>query len=398
MLSLFLVASTRESHSSASTIQGTVATEFCFSGDSLSRLVPVDSSAARSGRSEMRKITPLEIRNSIRCSPFAKLLMPPPDAEAEPIASTSERETSAALLEVKAHLLSKAAPTFAFLTRPRVRKLSKFDREQLRLRAKEDETVSDDFFGEQHKSLGTVRLRISRAQEGVEGRIRWLGSVVGSAGRNSGESSRSMRRNKSVHQVVEGEQVGVEDFGMSMGTKVYSHLSLLGVQNSRTSSSSSLSSEISTSIPTPDVSIPGTPAPSLAISPTLPTNKAFPFSPRANLSPPTRPLSGSSTTSLNASPHIEPPSRTLTLENTAVSRRDSKLSFSPSHHKKLSIRPREFQRMLAKRRKKADGKLGLLAGDADDDEILAKALMEIGVAVEEKEKFVLEILYEHQRG
>ena len=42
--------------------------------------------------------------------------------------------------------------------------------------------------------------------------------------------------------------------------------------------------------------------------------------------------------------------------------------------------------------------MGLLAGDAEDDEILAKALMEIGVAVEEKEKFVLEILYEHQRG
>ena len=189
---------------------------------------------------------------------------------------------------------------------------------------------------------------------------------------------------------------------MSMGTKVYSHLSLLGIQNSRTSSSSSLSSELSTSLPTPDISIPGTPAPSFAISPIITSNKAFPqpFSPRTNLSPPpTQTFNASSTTSLGTSPQMDPPSRTLTLDNAvAVARRDSKLSFSPSHHKKLSIRPREFQRMLAKRRKKADGKLGLLAGDADDDEILAKALIEIGVAVEEKEKFVLEILYENQRG
>lgn len=304
----------------------------------------------------------------------------------ESLVSTSDEDRLAASQSVNSHLTlcgQKAiSSSIPFLRPTGDRAWKQFTRAHHKHLAKQGEEVGQEFFDVSKRSKGhSIRFSISRAQQEVGGKIR---KVVGSV-RNSNESN---RRGKSISSPImledlqEGKQSRFEDSSKLAST--YSNLSSLGLITSRASSTSSLSSIDSTTVPPTPESIPATPAPSFYMSP---FNNSSPF---------TSPIAGPVSPRINFSPSFPPdftpPSRTLTLDGITTSpRKETRIGFNPS--RRLSIKPKDFQKMLHSRRKKHGSKI-----EVDEDDILAKALIEIGVAVEEKEEFVMDVLFEHQRG
>ena len=241
--------------------------------------------------------------------------------------------------------------------------------------------VGPEFFSDAPKKRHSIRFSIAKAQQEVGGKIK---KVVGSV-RNSGESKRGKLSSIPIllEDLEEGKQSRFED-----GTKLtaaYSNLSSLGLITSRASSTSSLSSFDSTTVPATPDSAPTTPAASLYSSPFNFPNPT-PFS-----SPIAGPISPKTTLLPSFPTDFTPPSRTLTLDGIPTPRKESRVGFNTS--KKLSIKTKDFQKMIRSRKKKSGVKL-----DVDDDAILANALVEIGIAVQEEEKVVMDVLIEHQRG
>jgi hypothetical protein len=282
-------------------------------------------------------------------------------------------DTAEAALEVSSHLSLVRSSHQLLNRRPHVPHRTPLNLAEVISEAvygsKPQEEVGDEWFDETERVRGRVRLRI-----GVTKQARKLGRLVG---RGSTEESKDARgkKGRGVPRVVIEESGDGASLGGRLTTLYPSRSTEAGGEVSPTQSVESLESEVSyassfrtsfdggTSIRSPSPS----PNP-LARSPSI----------------------AESTTTLA---QVQ---RTLTLSSDQPGlrsrRRDDRSNFS-TRKKLASIRPADFQRMLAKRRKK----LAMGLGDGGEEELEA-ALVAAGVEMGGEEQYVLDVLYEHQRG
>lgn len=116
------------------------------------------------------------------------------------------------------------------------------------------------------------------------------------------------------------------------------------------------------------------------------------------------PLDSTNTSTDSLADTTPPPSRTLTLNEhplDPLARRESRFKPSPKYRTTTTRRDKStnFQRILAKTRKKTQLQGNRVGQEEEEEEdVLSQALKEIGLEFDEKEKYVLETLIEHQRG
>ncbi|ORY90814.1 hypothetical protein BCR35DRAFT_299402 [Leucosporidium creatinivorum] len=248
----------------------------------------------------------------------------------------------------------------------------------------EDEEVGDDFFAGATERRGMVRLKIGLAQ----GKARAAGATIKRIRRGKQTTG------KETPMVVVQEEDQDEDADLSPPTDnqpIYSPLALVESPAGSTESfDSSTGLSRTTSATQDDSSRPPTPAAAEAFL-RLPALTSLSEHP-SNSS------STSSTSDFDSSKPMlnRPPSRTLTLDESHPKprRRDSRSDFTP-RRKLTHLRPKDFNKVLALRRKKLGrGEASLAEVDAALEEALAGA---VG-AEEEKARTELDVLYEHQRG
>ena len=246
-----------------------------------------------------------------------------------------------------------------------------------------EEEVGEDWFGAEHEARkGIVRLNIGRGKDKVEGGIRRLGRIVG---RSQDDGKKDVRVTQAVPMLTLDEAFD-DDEEPTPVEPIYSGLSLV---ESPTHSSDSLLYP-SDSTTTYDET---------SSSPTL-SALALP-----NPSPAPASSSASTTSSSQYTPSTIPlgarVSRTLTLSSLQPAlpskHRDHRSDFTP-RRKLGTLRPKDFQKVLARRRRKVlRGEVEAL--DVEGASELKLALVEAGAVLEEeKEQFVVDVLYEHQRG
>lgn len=249
-----------------------------------------------------------------------------------------------------------------------------------------DSDVDDSFFNPE-QSRGLVRLRIAKAQNKAGTTVRRWKQKRGSIARLGGAHSNA----------EDGGDLSGSDIERMPSTSTTALFSTLGRFDSVTrvmsnDSNTSLGSytmsqtgDTPDNVPTP----PGTDFPSLLHLPTL--------SPLAENARPSGQSSGSEGAGPSP-PRPRPPSRTLTLDNfnaTKPRRRDSRIDVMGTRSRVGSIKPKDFQRLLARRlHKLSKGEVQL----CEVDEALEAALAHEVATKHEDERTELDVLYEHQRG
>jgi hypothetical protein len=250
----------------------------------------------------------------------------------------------------------------------------------------EDEEVGDDFFDLAKERRGMVRLKIGQAQ----GKARAAGATIKRI-RRGGKQATGKETPMVVVQEEELDEDAQGEAPAPSNQPIYSPLALVeSPTGSVESFDSSTGLSRTTSLTHTESSRPPTPAASEAFLrlPALTSLSEQPSNSSAT-------SSASDIDSSKAMLH-RPPSRTLTLDESHPKprRRDSRSNFTP-RRKLTHLRPKDFNKVLAMRRRKAGrGEASLAEVDAALEEALASA---VG-AEEEKERTELDVLYEHQRG
>lgn len=238
----------------------------------------------------------------------------------------------------------------------------------------EEEEVGDDWFGVQENNLGIVRLRVSKAREQIGMSLRRLvrSSEDGiDVGRSNGRGKRSKRPVAALDSVKEGS------LAMEHGQPPTDS----SREDSRNDSSASLNTT----------------------SPSLQTLDSRPNTPNlrqlnSRVAAPVPLTSIPSASTSHSADFIAPdPNRILTLDEAQPKshrRRDPRSDFTPRKHTTLNLN--NFQKILARRvRRVQEGGIG---NSEDGEAEILEALMEAGVKLEDKQEYIYDILYEHQRG
>lgn len=246
-----------------------------------------------------------------------------------------------------------------------------------------EEEVGDDWFGEDHEEArkGMVRLNIGRGKDKVEGGIRRLGRIVG---RSMDDGKKDARGREAVPMVTldealdDGEEPAASApiySGLSLvESPTHSNESLLYASDSTTTyeDNSSTPTFSALALPTPS---PAPASSSSSTTSTTPTRSTTPLGPKV--------------------------ARTITLSSLQPAlpskRRDHRSDFTP-RRKLGTLRPKDLQKVLARRRRKfRRGEVEVV--DAEGVSELELALVEAGAVLEdEEEQFSVDVLYEHQRG